>query len=65
MGVPLNRGKELIGMAEIANRPGGYSEEVIEQIQPLIVTCATMTHAYRDTLAKDNIENSLLESEGT
>ena len=47
LGVPLYLGNEIIGVAGIANRPGGYTEEVAEFIQPLTQACAVMIWAGR------------------
>lgn len=47
MGIPLYFGTELIGVAGIANRPGGYSEEVAEFIRPLTQACASIIWAGR------------------
>jgi two-component system sensor kinase FixL len=63
LGLPLHRGNDLIGMAGIANRPGGYDDDIIEYIQPVTTTCSTMVHAYQDEREKDRYHLSLRESE--
>lgn len=39
MGLPLSQGKELLGVLCLANRPGGYTEELAETLQPLLNAC--------------------------
>ncbi len=34
MGLPLFRGEQLVGMAAVANRPGGYDEALVEHLPP-------------------------------
>lgn len=46
LGIPLKVGGQTIGMAGIANRPGGYNENLLQYIQPLINTCAQIIEAY-------------------
>jgi PAS domain S-box-containing protein len=47
MGIPLSFGNEIIGVAGVANRPGGYSDEIAEFIKPLTQACAAMIWAGR------------------
>ena len=46
LGIPLKVGTRLVGMAGIANRPGGYDEALVAELQPLSDTCATIIQAY-------------------
>lgn len=46
LGVPIRLDGQLLGMAGLAGRPGGYDEEVVEMLQPLIAACASMLEAY-------------------
>ncbi len=48
LGVPFHFGERLVGMAGIANRPGGYDEEIIAYLQPLLISCGTLIEAFRD-----------------
>ncbi|MEE2525470.1 ATP-binding protein [Hyphobacterium sp. HN65] len=36
MGVPLFRGKDLIGMVGVANRPGGFDQQTLKDARPLL-----------------------------
>ncbi len=47
MGLPLYFGGELVGVAGIANRPGGYDEDMAKALEPFLSTCASMIHATR------------------
>lgn len=51
--LPFYSGKRLVGMAGVANRPGGYDEGLVEYLQPLLTTCGNIIEAYRtDQLRK-------------
>jgi GAF domain-containing protein len=45
LGVPLKHEGKMIGMFGISNREGGYSMEIVEQIQPLINTAGQIIAA--------------------
>ena len=45
MGIPLFLGKRFLGMAGIANRPGGYCADIFHYLDPLIGTTAALIHA--------------------
>ncbi|MEW6717392.1 MAG: GAF domain-containing protein [Chloroflexota bacterium] len=47
LGLPFYSGEKLVGMVGIANRPGGYHEELITYLQPFLATCATILEAHR------------------
>ena len=55
LGIPLYYGEELVGMAGVANRPGGYDEEILDFVQPLIQACAAII--WSDRLVRKNREN--------
>jgi PAS domain S-box-containing protein len=48
LGLPVEYQKRLIGLLGIANRPGGYAEELIEVLQPLLATCGNLLAAFRN-----------------
>jgi PAS domain S-box-containing protein len=73
MGVPMHFGGEVIGVAGVANRPGGYDPQIAEFLEPFIATCAGIIHAvridgkerqYREAL-RENHANLLAILEGT
>lgn len=47
IGIPLFSGDAVIGLAGVANRKGGYTQEVADQMQPLAQACAAMIWAQR------------------
>ncbi len=54
MGLPYKVGAKLTGMIGVANRPGGYTDEQVDFLQPYLVTCAQILEACRrDKLRKD------------
>lgn len=59
LGVPLYRSERMIGMAGLANRPGGYDDEVVRLLQPLVSTCANLIEAYqRDRARRESEERA-------
>jgi PAS domain S-box-containing protein len=63
MGLPFHYGEQFVGMAGIANRPGGYDEELAEHLQPLLTTCARIIHAYRVEEQRTRAGEALKRSE--
>lgn len=59
LGIPLTRAERMVGMAGIANRPGGYDTSVITSIQPLLVTCASLIEAYQRNKARQAAEDQV------
>ncbi len=55
--------ERLSGMIGIANRPGGYDEDLLWTIQPFLVTCANLLDGYRNELLRTQTEKALRESE--
>ncbi len=47
LGLPVCRGHELVGAVGLANRPGGYGEELVDFLQPLLATYAMLIVALR------------------
>ncbi|MFC1746162.1 GAF domain-containing protein [Candidatus Riflebacteria bacterium] len=62
MGIPLYFGGKLVGVAAVANRPGGYTKEIARFLEPFTSTCASVIHAlHRERGEKqflDTIKNS-------
>lgn len=63
MGIPLYSHDELVGMAGLANRPGGYSEQLAKQIQPLVSVCESLVLAYRTERQRQKARKQLEQSE--
>jgi len=47
LGVPLMLGGNMIGMVGIANRPYGYDMALVDGLNPLFHTCASVIDAFR------------------
>ena len=47
LGIPVFRGEDLVGMIGLGNRAGGYSQEVVDELAPVIATCANFITGYR------------------
>ncbi len=57
LGMPLYRGKKLVGAFGIANRPGGYDENLLNYLEPFFISCAGIIEAYRtDQQRKQAVE---------
>ncbi len=62
LGLPFYHGDRLVGMAGIANRPGGYDEEIIAYLQPLLVSCGTLIEAYQNKQQRLRAEECLQQA---
>ncbi|MGD2117555.1 MAG: ABC transporter substrate-binding protein [Chromatiales bacterium] len=47
LGAPIFYGEELVGMYGIANRPGGYDENVLNLLRPFDTTYGVLIHSKR------------------
>lgn len=45
LGIPIRRGGDVIGMLALANRPGGYDEELVHFLAPLTATVGSLMEA--------------------
>ncbi len=63
LGAPIYAGDKLVGMTGIANRPGGYDEALLDNLQPLLATCGNLIEAYRNDHRRQLTEKKLRRSE--
>lgn len=63
LGMPFFKGERMIGMIGIANRPGGYDQDLLDYLQPLLHTLANLLDAQRLEHARSTSEQALRESE--
>ncbi|MEW9797748.1 sensor histidine kinase [Alteromonas sp. CYL-A6] len=64
MGLPFYLSDTFIGMAGIANRKGGYTDEIADFLEPLMKTCAQLIAAYQvDQKNKQMVESLRLLKE--
>lgn len=47
LGVPIKQGGEMIAFVGVSNRPGGYDMALVEEIEPLLSTYATIIRGYK------------------
>ncbi|MBC8440769.1 MAG: GAF domain-containing protein [Deltaproteobacteria bacterium] len=47
LGIPLAKGEKLVGGIGIANRAEGYDEDLVNYLEPLVASCASIVEAYR------------------
>ncbi len=62
LGIPFHSGDQVIGMAGLANRPGGYDRELIEFLQPYVTTCASLIEAYRNEKRRQETSQKLFQT---
>ncbi|TFG59521.1 MAG: PAS domain S-box protein, partial [Deltaproteobacteria bacterium] len=53
LGIPIYAGGEMVGMSGIANRPGGYDDELVEFLHPFTTMCGNLIHAFRTRRDRD------------
>ncbi|NOU11937.1 MAG: PAS domain S-box protein [Nitrospira sp.] len=63
LGLPFYHKEMLIGMAGIANRPGGYDESLITFLEPFLSTCAQLLDGSRHRRLRAEAEAELHSSE--
>jgi PAS domain S-box-containing protein len=63
LGVPLHHQGRLIGMVGLANRPGGYDEELIAYLGPFLTTCTHLILAHQQLEQRYHAEEALRRSE--
>ena len=56
LGVPIYCRDRLVGVAGMANRPGGYNSELVEFLQPLLETSSHIIEAYRNNARRQRAE---------
>jgi len=59
LGIPLHTAGRMIGMAGVANRPGGYSKELINELSPFLQTCANAIFAFQSDKERKLAEGAL------
>jgi DNA-binding CsgD family transcriptional regulator len=62
LGIPIYSGEEQVGMVGIANRPGGYDQELVEYLGPIIATCSNLIVAWRWEQAQKRMQRQVQES---
>ncbi len=63
LGLPFHSGDRLVGMIAIANRPGGYDEEVVRFLDPFLSTCNNIINSYQNDQRKKALEKEYHDSQ--
>jgi len=63
MGLPIYSGSKFLGMAGIANRKGGYDEELAQQIKPLLNALGTLIAAHQNNASRIKAEEKLFRTQ--
>ena len=63
IGIPFFKNEQLIGMLGLANHEGGFTEELADQLKPILVTAAAIIENHRLEQDRKRIQNEVLESE--
>ncbi len=59
LGMPIYFGGKLIGVAGVANRPGGYDDQLADWLEPFLATCASILHAVRSEQQRRQAEQAV------
>ncbi len=63
MGLPIYSGYKFLGMAGIANRKGGYDDELAQQIKPLLNALGTLIAAHQNNTSRIKAEEKLFRTQ--
>lgn len=59
VGLPLYFGRELVGMVGLANRPGGYDQNLVDFLNPCTTSVGSIIQAYRIDKRRERAEEAL------
>jgi diguanylate cyclase (GGDEF)-like protein/PAS domain S-box-containing protein len=62
MGLPIHAGGEMVAMVGVANRIGGYDDEDVEFLQPLLNPIGQLEMARRAEIARRSVEVKLAQT---
>lgn len=62
LGIPLIGSGEVLGMVGIANRPGGYSTDILQWLEPVRSTLSSIIISMRNERHRLSIERQLLQA---
>ncbi len=63
LGVPIYSGSKLLGMAGVANREGGYDEDLLDNIKPLVSAFGTLIAAHQNNESRIRAEEALFRTQ--
>jgi PAS domain S-box-containing protein len=59
LALPIDRGKQLLGIVGLAKRSGGYDEAGLAYLEPFLSTCAQLLEGFHNRRLKVEAENAL------
>ena len=62
LGMPLLAGGQVVGMIAIANRPGGYSQSLVDWMEPVRTSLTSMILSMRTQRESDAAKQALLKA---
>jgi PAS domain S-box-containing protein len=63
LGLPIKLGDSMVGMAGVANRPEGYDRDLIDFLEPFLLTCGSLISTIRSSEKREVVEAALRSSE--
>ena len=60
LGMPIRFDHKVLGMIGLGNRPEGFDEQLVQLLEPLVVTLGTLFHARNQETARVNAEQELV-----
>lgn len=63
LGLPMYKEGELVGMIGLANRPNGYTEDHVRDLQPFVDACSNIIQGYRNERLREKLTHELKVSE--
>ncbi len=64
LGIPVYYGEQLVGEIGLANREGGYDEELLTYLQPIVDTCGRIIVARWEREARQEAERGVKQLQG-
>ena len=62
LGIPLYTGERMVGMVGLANREGGYTEDILDELQPVTRTLGTLVESYSTRVKRQMAELALKQA---
>ena len=63
LGIPIVRGGELVGQLGVANRVGGYDDDLVTYLRPFVTVVGNLIEAYRSDRERRDAQAALAHSQ--
>jgi len=63
IGIPFFKNEQIMGMIGLANKPGGYTLDVVEQVKPFLITASSVIQNFRQEIDRKRIQKEVIERE--